>query len=105
MPARKRKRREHTHNWQEIQHYTLWPEQEVYERLRPIVLFGETAAARAKETGATSAHCTTKPDSLSKRAWPACFTKSARNHLRQGAISTRDVSIDRQSEGEGIFWL
>jgi putative transposase len=51
MPARKRKRRERTHDWQEIQQYTLWPEQEVYERLRNIVLFGETAAERAKETG------------------------------------------------------
>lgn len=51
MPARKRKRRERTHDWQEIQQQTLWPEQEVYERLRPIVLFGETAAERAKETG------------------------------------------------------
>jgi hypothetical protein len=53
MPARKRKRRERTHDWQEIQHATLWPEQEAYERLRPIVLFGETAAERAKETGAS----------------------------------------------------
>lgn len=53
MPARKRKRRERTHDWQEIQQATLWPEQAVYERLRPIVLFGETAAERAKETGAS----------------------------------------------------
>jgi len=51
MPKRKRLRRERTHDWQEIQQYTLWPEQEVYERLRPLVLFGETAAERAKETG------------------------------------------------------
>jgi putative transposase len=53
MPARKRKRRERTHDWHEIQQATLWPEQEAYERLRPIVLFGETAAERAKETGAS----------------------------------------------------
>lgn len=53
MPARKRKRRERTHDWQTIQQATLWPEQEAYERLRPIVLFGETAAERAKETGAS----------------------------------------------------
>lgn len=53
MSARKRKRRERTHDWQEIEQYTLWPEQEQYERLRPIVLFGETAAQRAKETGAS----------------------------------------------------
>jgi hypothetical protein len=35
MPARKRKRRERTHDWQEIQQAMLWPEQEVYERLCP----------------------------------------------------------------------
>ena len=53
MPKRKRKRRARTHEWQEIQQYTLWPEQEVYERLRPVLLFGETAAERARETGAS----------------------------------------------------
>ena len=53
MPKRKRQRRERTHDWQEIQQYTLWPEQTAYELLRPIVLFGETAAERAKETGAS----------------------------------------------------
>ncbi len=51
MPARKHQRREPTQNWQEIKQYTLWPEQEAYERLRPVVLFGQTAAERAKETG------------------------------------------------------
>lgn len=51
MPKRKRPRRERTDDWQEIKQYTLWPEQEVYERLRPVILFGETAAERAKETG------------------------------------------------------
>jgi|GEM_PF-224575 len=53
MPARKRPRREPTHDWQEIQQLTLWPEQESYERLRPMLLFGETAAERARETGAS----------------------------------------------------
>jgi len=53
MPAHKRKRRERTHEWQDIEQATLWPEQEVYERLRPIVLFGETAASRVRETGAS----------------------------------------------------
>lgn len=53
MPVRKRKRREPTHDWQEIQQAMLWPEQETYEQLRPIILFGETAAQRARETGAS----------------------------------------------------
>jgi transposase len=51
MPARKRPRREPTHNWQEIQQQMLWPEQEQYERLRSVVLFGQSVAERAKETG------------------------------------------------------
>ena len=46
--------RTHPQLARDFKHYTLWPEQEVvYERLRPIVLFGETAADRAKETGAS----------------------------------------------------
>lgn len=51
MPARKRQRREPTHDWQKIEQLVLWPEQEQYERIRPLILFGETAAERAKETG------------------------------------------------------
>ncbi len=51
MPARKRKRRERTHDWQDIQQYTLWPEQQLYEKIRPVVLFQESAAVRAKEIG------------------------------------------------------
>jgi hypothetical protein len=52
MPANKRPRRERTDDWQKIQQYTLWPEQKVYELLRPVVLFNESATERAKETGA-----------------------------------------------------
>jgi transposase len=51
MPVRKRQRREPTHDWQQIGQQTLWPEQERYERLRPILLWGKTAAERAQETG------------------------------------------------------
>src|SRR6266568_4349728 len=50
MPRSKRPQRERTHEWQRIQQYTLWPEQKVYEMLRPVVLFNESAAERAKET-------------------------------------------------------
>lgn len=52
MPKVARPRREPTHEWQQIKQYTLWPEQEVYELVRPCILFGVTPAERAKETGA-----------------------------------------------------
>ncbi len=35
MPAPKRTRRERTETWESIQQWTLWPEQELYEQLRP----------------------------------------------------------------------
>jgi putative transposase len=51
MPAAKRPRREPTHEWDQLRLYVSWPEQEAYEVLRPITLFGETAAERAATTG------------------------------------------------------
>src|SRR5262244_1567057 len=51
MPKRKREQREHTEDWQTIKQYTLWPEQQAYELLRPVVLFGDPAVQRARETG------------------------------------------------------
>src|SRR6266568_2609529 len=35
--------------WQDIHQWMLWPEQELYEQIRPLVLFHETAGERAKE--------------------------------------------------------
>ncbi len=51
MPKVKRPRREPTNDWQQVQQYTLWPEQRVYELIRPVVLYGEPATERAKTTG------------------------------------------------------
>ena len=49
MPARKRLA--HTEAWDAIQQMCLWPEQKVYEILRPCVLFGDPPGERAQETG------------------------------------------------------
>jgi hypothetical protein len=49
MPGPKRPRRERTDEWASIKQWTLWPEQELYEQIRPIILFHETAGERAKE--------------------------------------------------------
>src|SRR5947209_4135572 len=49
MPGPKRERRARTDEWASIKQWTLWPEQELYEAIRPLVLFHETAGERAKE--------------------------------------------------------
>lgn len=49
MPARPQ--RVHTEEWAELRQLCLWTEQLKYERIRPVVLFGDTPADRAQRTG------------------------------------------------------
>ena len=53
MPAGPRPRREPTDEWNQLRLLVSSPEQATYELLRPIVLFGQPASARARETGAS----------------------------------------------------
>lgn len=50
-PKDKRSHIARTDDWQTIKQRSLWPEQVTYEMIRPVVLFSETAAQRAEETG------------------------------------------------------
>src|SRR5215211_4271352 len=51
MPAAARPRRQPTDDWQQLRLIVASPAQASYELLRPIVLFGQTPAARAHQTG------------------------------------------------------
>ncbi len=51
MPVVERPRVEPTDDWQQLQLLAPFPEQHVYELLRPVVLFGRPPAQRADETG------------------------------------------------------
>jgi transposase len=51
MPARKRERIEPTEDWSQLQLRLDWPEQTRYELIRPVVVFGQAPAERAKLTG------------------------------------------------------
>ena len=48
--CRKRRRVEPTHDWKRLVPLFEWPEQESYEAIRPLVLFGESVAERAEQT-------------------------------------------------------
>lgn len=50
MPASHRQAIAPTHDWEQIQLLTSWPEQLAYELIRPVVLFGEPLTARAQQT-------------------------------------------------------
>lgn len=51
MPPVRRPRQQPTDDWQQLRLLVSSPEQEAYELLRPVVLFGQPAADRARETG------------------------------------------------------
>jgi hypothetical protein len=51
VPKRQRVRRPITDEWAQLRLLCTWPEQETYERIRPIVLFGQSPTERARQTG------------------------------------------------------
>jgi putative transposase len=51
MGRRKRRRVEPTDDWEQLELLCVWDEQREYERIRPLVLFGEPVPDRATETG------------------------------------------------------
>jgi hypothetical protein len=50
MPGQKRPRRERTDKWEDIKQWTLWPEQELYEQIRPLVLFHYVSGSYRSKT-------------------------------------------------------
>jgi hypothetical protein len=51
MSARKRERIEPTGDWSQLQLPVDWPQQTRHELSRPVVVFGQAPAERAKLTG------------------------------------------------------
>jgi hypothetical protein len=51
MPSARRTQRQPTDDWQQLRLLVTSAEQETYELLRPVVLFGRSSADRARETG------------------------------------------------------
>lgn len=105
MPTRKRKFRERTHDWQEIKQYTLWPEQEQYERLRPVVLFGETAAHRAKETGVSERTLHYQASQFERYGMASLFPSERSSSPETGRslpVEMRQLIVDLKAEYPGF---
>jgi len=108
MPAPKRPRRERTHDWGKIKQWTLWPEQQVYEHLRPIVLFGETAEERAKETNAAQRTLSRKADDFEQHGMLSLFSSEKPRKETETARSLppdmRQLIVDLHAELPTMSW-
>lgn len=50
MVGKRRRRVDHTEEWNQLELLLDWPEQVEYEKIRPVVVFGDAVAERAEET-------------------------------------------------------
>ncbi len=106
MPANKRPRRERTDDWQHIQQYSLWPEQKTYELLRPVVLFNESVAERAQETGAAERTVSRKSTQFRTQGMASPFQKepadSSKEKSRNLPPDMRQLIVDLKADHPGI---
>jgi putative transposase len=108
MPGPKRVRRERTYNWEQIQQYTLWPEQLLYEQLRPMLLFGETAGERAKEINVPQHTLSRKAEAFERSGMASLFSSGEQGGARETQNSLppeiRQLIVDLHAEHPGMSW-
>jgi putative transposase len=100
MPPAKRVRRETTDDWQQLRLYVATPEQEAYELLRPVVLFGRTPAERVAETGVAERTLRRKADRFDATGMASLFETTApvTNDRRALPAAIRQAILDLKAE-------
>jgi putative transposase len=108
MPGPKRNRRERTDEWASIKQWTLWPEQELYEQIRPIVLFHETAGERAKEIDVPQRTLARKADEFERYGMQSLFSDGSQGGARQTGKTlpedVRQLIVDLHFELPTMSW-
>lgn len=97
MSRRRRPRIEPTDDWEQLAMLLRWPEQVRYEVIRPMVLFGVSAAERAKQTGATGRTLYRRADRFEKDGMESLFeTPPAKRRKLPPAL--RRLIVDLKAE-------
>ncbi len=108
MPGPKRHRRERTDEWASIKQWTLWPEQELYEQIRPLVLFHETAGERAKEIDVPQRTLARKADAFERYGMQGLFPSGEQGGARETGKTLppeiRQLIVDLHTEMPTMSW-
>jgi putative transposase len=108
MPEPKRVRRERTDEWAKIKQYTLWSEQELYEAIRPLVLFGETAGERAKEIDVPRRTLSRKANEFEHSGMQSLFSSGEQGGQRETSKTLppeiRQLIVDLHAEAPFMSW-
>jgi hypothetical protein len=102
MPGPKRECRARTDEWASIQQWTLCPEQELYEQIRPLILFHETAGERAKEIGVPQRTLSRKADEFERYGMQSLFSSGEQGGARETGKTlpkeVRQLIVDLHAE-------
>jgi putative transposase len=108
LPGPKRARRERTDEWAKIKQWTLWPEQELYEAIRPLVLFHETPGKRAKEIDIPQRTLSRKADEFEKLGMQSLFSSEEHGGARESSLTLpseiRQLIVDLHFELPSMSW-
>jgi putative transposase len=108
MPGPKRARRERTDEWASIKQWVLWPEQELYEAIRPLVLYHETAGERAKETDVPRRTLAQKADEFERYGMQSLFPSGEQGGARETSKTLpeeiRQLIVDLHAEMPTMSW-
>ncbi|HVB26179.1 MAG TPA: helix-turn-helix domain-containing protein [Ktedonobacteraceae bacterium] len=108
MPGSKRPRRERTDTWQDIKQWILWPEQELYEQIRPLVLFGQTAGERAKEIDIPQRTLARRADAFERSGMASLFSSGEQGGARDSSKSLPpaicQLIVDLHAELPTMSW-
>ena len=103
-----RSRRERTDEWTSIKQWTLWPEQELYEHIRPIILYGQTPGERAKEINAAQRTLSRKADEFERYGMQSLFDSKIPREQAETSRSLpeeiRRVIVDLHCEMSTMSW-
>ncbi len=78
--ARRRQRVGHTEDWEQLKLLVKWPEQESYEEIRPLVLFGDPVPERSEETGTSERTLYRRVESFDRDGVPSLFATERARH-------------------------
>jgi len=81
VPAAKRVRTPATDEWDDLQLRFTWPEQHQYELIRPVVLFGLTAADRGDQTGVAARTIARRADRFATEGFAALVDQAPPQRL------------------------
>ncbi len=101
MPGPKRQPTSPTDDWQQLQLLLHWPEQILYELIRPVVLFGRSSQDRAKETERAARTIHRKADRFDAHGMASLlpdFKEPKQADRRSLPPTIRQLIVDRKTE-------